>query len=65
MFDCGILVGETFGCGDQGVVNGDLSVKQGIQRQRWLGVVGLLDSHGSGGGGGCVLVGQGPNCWVL
>ena len=39
MFGCVILVKETFGCGGQSVVSGDLSVRQGIQRQKLLGVV--------------------------
>ena len=39
MFGCVILVEETFGCAGQSVVSGDLTVRQGIQRQKWLGVV--------------------------
>ena len=39
MFGCVVLVKETFGCGGQGVVRGDLSVRQGIQRQRWVWMV--------------------------
>ena len=39
MFGCVVLVKETFGCGGQGVVSGDLSVRQGIQMQRWLWMV--------------------------
>ena len=39
MFGCVVLVEETFGCGGQSVVSGDLSVRQGIQRQKWLGMV--------------------------
>ena len=50
VFGCVILVEKTFGCGDQSVVSGDLFVKQGIQRQRWLRVVGVLDR------GGCMEV---------
>ena len=49
VFGCDILVGETLGCGVQGVVYGGLSVEQGIQRQRWLGVVGVLDRGGCRG----------------
>ena len=50
VFGCGILVGDTLGCEVLGVVYGGLSVKQGIQRQRWLRVVGVLDR------GGCMEV---------
>ena len=39
MFGCVVLVEETFGCGGQTVLSGDLSVRQGIQRQKWLGMV--------------------------
>ena len=39
VFGCTVLVKRTFGCGSQGVVRGDLSVRQGIQMQKWLGVV--------------------------
>ena len=39
MFGCVFLVEETFGCGGQSVVSGDLAVRQGIQRQKWLGMV--------------------------
>ena len=42
MFGCVVLVKETFGCGGQSVVSGDLSVSQGIQRQKWLGMVAVV-----------------------
>ena len=58
MFGCIVLVKKTFGCGSQGVVRGDLSVRQGIQRQRWLGVVGVLDR------GGCMGVVVVVVCWL-
>ena len=58
MFGCTVLVKKTFGCGSQGVVRGDLSVRQGIQRQRWLGVVGVLDR------GGCIGVVVVVVCWL-
>ena len=41
-----VLVKKTFGCESQGVACGGLSVRQDIQRQRWLGVVGVLDRGG-------------------
>ena len=58
MFGCTVLVKRTFGCGSQGVVRGDLSVRLGIQRQRWLGVVGVLDR------GGCMGVVVVVVCWL-
>ena len=59
LFGCVILVEETFGCGGQSVVSGDLSVRQGIQRQKWLGVVGVLDRGGCMGVVVVVVV-----CWL-
>ena len=58
VFGCGILVGDTLGCEVLGVAYGGLSVLKGIQRQRWLGVVGVLDR------GGCIGVVVVVVCWL-
>ena len=46
VFGCGILVGDTLGCEVLGVAYGGLSVLKGIQRQRWVRVVGVLGRGG-------------------
>ena len=43
---CDVLVGVTVSCDVLGVACGGLSVLKGVQRQMWVGVMGVLGRDG-------------------